>query len=197
MSQIIPLENVLMGPTKEAPRMTPEEMADYWSFEPAMFLEWDYDQGVLTEWIRKGECNGCGDCCASLIQMRTIGGPDGRWAGLATDGRGVWAEASDGKKAYFLQTVKMEGPGSHVCPEYVEGKCRIHAVKPTICRVWPIHPAQVKAYPRCSYTFERGRAWRLKAEWTVGEEIDNSLSKIEIVDPLRHQVSVHGFLDKE
>ncbi len=194
-SQVVPLENVLIGPAKEMPAQSAEERAAYWSFEPTGFLEWNYDKGVLTEWIRKGECNGCGDCCTAAIQVRTLGGPDGRWAGTATDGRGVWTEAMDGQKAYFAQTVNMGAPGLHVCSEYVDGKCQIHAVKPTLCRVWPIHPEQVKAYPRCSYTFTRGRAWRLSAEWKAGEEIDNSLAKIEILDPLQH--TLHGFADKE
>ena len=39
------------------------------------FFEWDYMRGVVTEYARLGECNGCGDCCKAMIRFHVASDP--------------------------------------------------------------------------------------------------------------------------
>jgi len=173
-SQVIPLSQLLEGPSL-APAWNAEQAAMVaFDPDPEFFTEWDYERRRLTQWKRLGECNGCGDCCRAEIAVRTTGPSSGNWYGDSTTGRGVWfgAQSLDGLKHFYAQTVKIgEANGQAACKAHCAEGCAIYDRRPTLCHVWPAAPAQAKAYPRCSYTFERGDVWELKADWSVGEEI--------------------------
>jgi Fe-S-cluster containining protein len=170
-SQVIPLEEILTAPVANPPWTAEQAAAVAFDPDPEMVMEWDYDRRLLTQWIRKGECNGCGDCCTAEIVVATTQG-QGNWYGPGTSGHGKWYGAQGGGRSYFARTVKVGQPGEAPCPALSpECRCTIYDRRPTLCHAWPMGPDHLKALPRCSYTFERGRTWALEADWKIGEEV--------------------------
>jgi Fe-S-cluster containining protein len=135
---------------------------------PIRYFEWDYNNNVVVEYERLGECNGCGDCCMALIRffVTTKAQTTDRqetWyiagnGGVSTTGMGVWSEVQIGGKRRFYEVLEVS-PGGKTCPHLTEDKrCDIHATKPLFHKVWPIMPSQVTPFERCSYSFrEVGR----------------------------------------
>jgi Fe-S-cluster containining protein len=127
------------------------------------FYAWDYERQVSETWARSGECNGCGDCCRALIRFRrdTEGQLPERLplkeGGFNSDGVGIWqgyisADAPQGTRCYKTDAIEPEGV---VCPSLLtaENRCGIYAERPVYCQQWPLHPADIAQFPRCSYTF--------------------------------------------
>jgi hypothetical protein len=122
------------------------------------FFEWDYDQNVVIEYERQGDCNSCGQCCMALIEFtisglkadRAINVGDG---GPSTTGKGVWHEVRIGNKRRFFQVDRAE-PNHKACSHLMEDMlCDVHLTKPLLHKSWPMSPRQVIPFDQCSYTF--------------------------------------------
>lgn len=93
-------------------------------------------------WVRKGECNRCGDCCMSGDPFNGELG-EGEIKGVCPLFKFVY---EDGKK---LGTCKVRtgevSKDSHV---YIKNYTT------NACELWPSIPEHVAMYPNCSYSFE-------------------------------------------
>jgi hypothetical protein len=130
---------------------------------PVRYFEWDYENNVVIEYEREGDCNGCGDCCMAVIRFYVTArtNPDDKhtaWqeagnGGVTTTGKGVWNEIQIGGKRRFFQLQEVT-PEAHRCNHLTEDKrCDIHFTKPLFHKVWPMAPSQVSPFERCSYSF--------------------------------------------
>jgi len=82
----------------------------------------------VSEWIRKGECNRCGECCSSGDPfLGAMGEPEIPGA---------------------CPLLALLPEGFHIC------KDRRHPYYLAGCNVWPSQPEHIVDYPSCSYTFE-------------------------------------------
>jgi len=86
----------------------------------------------MAEYVRRGECNRCGDCCKPRFFI------------------------SEEAREFYLQNGLPEN-GQCQFLAFIDGvwTCTIHAERPDHCRRFPWHPDQLSTLPRCSYTFER------------------------------------------
>lgn len=133
------------------------------------YRKWDYDTNRVTEYVREGECNGCGACCKALIQFTVAGrvkDKDGRNLGNTTNGVGVWSEVQNGKKRRFFRINLMDlKPEAVTCSALSpENKCTVHQTKLPICEVWPVLPEQVTPFSECSYKFIEIGSWPIEVE---------------------------------
>lgn len=135
------------------------------------FFEWDYDNGVVIEYERLGECNGCGDCCKAVIQFAVAGslsGPPDDWAtagngGPATGGTGVWGEVRVGDNRRFFKIIPADRNSDHRCQHLTEdNRCAIQQTKPLFHKAWPMSPRQIVQFERCSYSFRVVAYWPLE-----------------------------------
>jgi Fe-S-cluster containining protein len=135
------------------------------------FFEWDYDNLVVIEYERLGECNGCGDCCIALIPFTIAGQPKEvaeSWegagsGGAATTGTGVWNEVRVGATRRFFRVGEIDASTRQRCPHLTENnQCAIHLTKPLFHKAWPLSPRHVTALERCSYSFREVGRWPLQ-----------------------------------
>jgi hypothetical protein len=125
------------------------------------FREWDYDNNVVIEYERLGDCNSCGACCMALIQFFIAGkvaappespNPTAE-GGSSTNAQGVWSEIQVGEKRRFFQVTNVQ-PDHMRCKHLLEdNRCDVHFTKPLLHKAWPMSPRQVTPFAECSYTF--------------------------------------------
>lgn len=138
------------------------------------YFEWNFDTKMVTEFVREGECNGCGQCCVAMIRFNRSIPPsfdDSIQLGDSLGRSGVWFEVQDGEMRRFMQHVAIEPQSrDQACGHLTDdNRCGIHALKNfladkyALCATWPIHPDQVAAFDQCSYSFTK------LAEWTFDE----------------------------
>lgn len=109
------------------------------------FFDYDYNTREVIEYERVGECNHCGDCCTTRIDFHGIG----------HKGRGIWACVTEpGSEDFFQQVARVGEIGGEVCQQYTGKGCGIYPDRLRMCRTWPMSPAQLAIFPRCSYTFK-------------------------------------------
>jgi len=89
------------------------------------------DHEAMTSFVRKGECNRCGDCCKPRYDVDEDAKEFYRKNGLPENGQ-----------CQFLALVD----GLWTCTEY--------ANRAPFCQAFPWHPDQIVGRDRCSYTFE-------------------------------------------
>lgn len=119
------------------------------------------EDGKQVRYERKGSCNMCGACCqgkfmvaehtTSKDEMDSCQPPEieddwSDWEG--------WSAYWDGEMWQWWKVTKL-GPETHMCPGFINGKCRCHETKPDICKTWPWHPNDILAFPECGYSFSR------------------------------------------
>lgn len=133
------------------------------------FLKWDYDNGVVVEYARTGDCNGCGACCQTIIRfdLLTLKGeaPDPKAGSGTTDYKGVWAEYNDGATRRFFRF--HEQPRSavyHRCPVFSmhKSRCTHYDARGLICSGFPFIPENVERFAECSYQFEEIGRWAIE-----------------------------------
>jgi len=81
-------------------------------------------------WKRVGKCKRCGDCC----RMETL------------------PKRLEVYKKWGMDAVIKIEP----CPYFIDDEpatCVIYTSRPPMCRLFPIHPADIEALPRCGYRF--------------------------------------------
>lgn len=138
---------------------------------PPRYLKWDYDQQIVIEYHRTGECNGCGQCCRAHIEYKVAGaysqGP--ATMGSGTNQQGVWYEVSQEGNRYLMSSPVITLREGHRCPLLsVDNLCTRHEDKSLqkkelmLCAVWPVGPEQVEAFDECSYEFEEVCRWALE-----------------------------------
>lgn len=101
------------------------------------------------EWIRKGECNECGDCCRQGTNLLSIAIPIKDVVyGRIRFGEPL-VEIPGGGAAVF----QIRGPILMVCPKLEGDRCSIQGEKPETCRDSPVTPDDIEGLTRCSYWF--------------------------------------------
>ena len=134
-----------------------------------IYRVWDYDNDVVIEYKRLGECNGCGQCCLAYIEYdmagNLIGSTDGCSVGDASGEGGVWHEVKEGKNRWFIRLKRVDLNKSR-CPSLLEdNRCAYHTEKSAakgfipLCDIWPMGPEQVIPFDQCSYQFEEVGRW--------------------------------------
>ena len=136
---------------------------------------WDYENRIVKQYLRQGECNSCGQCCQGRVRYSVAGLLDKnnpRQGGKATTGKGVWAEAgNNGHRMFF----RMRGytPNSEKC-KYLntDGKCSNYQDRPAICSEWPFSPQDITLFDQCSYSFTKIGEWPFENIGSSQEETD-------------------------
>jgi hypothetical protein len=125
---------------------------------------WDYEAGVVTEWLRMGNCNYCGECCQVMIHLTV---DDNR--GTARDGedgtneQGLWCQWDAYGRSRFWQIRIAEDEKHGDCYKGCGKKCVDgSAEKGLICTAWPLHPNHVEAFDNCSYRFFKLGEWEIE-----------------------------------
>jgi hypothetical protein len=80
----------------------------------------------VTEWVRSGECNRCGDCCKGDPFLGEEGEPE-----------------IEGYCPLLVLKDNLLTCSNRQHPYYLNG-----------CNVFPTHPGQIADKPNCSYTFD-------------------------------------------
>jgi hypothetical protein len=124
--------------------------------------------------VRKGECNGCGECCLILCPVRgtiTIEIPGGDRDWLKARGLRVMAFRDAGPNTGQLVEVEVDGTLNQPCPhlfaapqdwdwKYVcDLTARVQGAvddRPQWCKDFPTLPEHVARLPKCGYYFEEG-----------------------------------------
>ncbi len=84
----------------------------------------------MTELVRKGECNRCGECCKPRFYVSEEAKEFYRKNGLPDNGQCQFLALIDGVWTYT-----------------------IHHERPDHCRRFPLHPDQLEGLDNCSYYF--------------------------------------------
>lgn len=100
-------------------------------------------------WIRKGECNRCGDCCKS-------GNPFERLQEVLD--KPTVAGLYDNHACPLFKYEEVGGKQLGTCMlksgEKTNLPSEVYAYHTVACTPWPEHPSNIENYPNCSYTFE-------------------------------------------
>lgn len=127
---------------------------------------WTVENGKLVLYERTGQCNKCGACCCTrtITYQMEVGFASGK---REDDGerdydwssREGWSMfVAQGIWWYFKVTsIEEKSPGDTVCDRLVDGLCNVWRgddFRP-ICRYWPFHPSNVKAFPECGFRFKK------------------------------------------
>lgn len=82
-------------------------------------------------YVRRGECNRCGDCCKPRF--------------LIDD---------NAREFYVANGLPENGQCQFLLLGREMATCTIHPRRAPFCEAFPWHPDQLKGLERCSYTFE-------------------------------------------
>lgn len=132
------------------------------------FYRWDYSSGIVIQYERRGECNGCGQCCQAMIRYTLEGKSTKGQApmGNTTSGSGVWSEIQRGKMRRFIRLLEV-GTQEHGCIHLTEKGCAVHGMKAltlrsrlALCDAWPMIPEHVALFDQCSYEFVETNRWK-------------------------------------
>ena len=124
---------------------------------------WDYDKKLITEWLRLGSCNRCGECCKTMIHFTKLDdSTDGRSDGEThVSEEGVWHEwEAYGRKRYWQVRIDNDTP----CDCYAGVGKACHDGSPCkglICTAWPLHPDHVACFDNCSFKFVKLDEWEM------------------------------------
>jgi hypothetical protein len=135
-------------------QMTPELLASICRrvFRAPSYPHLDRQKGITGIFLETGmedfSCRQCGRCCLSLVYHDDIGQEDvARWQALGRSDILAWVgvfEGRQGEKSYRIWTDPGTGQLCGRCPflERIAREnrwvCRIHDVKPAICRQYPM-----------------------------------------------------------
>jgi len=121
-------------------------------------IVWIVENGKLRKWERTGQCNGCGDCCKGYdisyeynVGAQGEGNDDyAEWEGWsAFKHHGVW---------WWMRVTGIEREEKARCGCLEGNRCTVWMDEvefPLLCRYFPVHPDNVKAFERCGFNFER------------------------------------------
>lgn len=123
----------------------------------------DYDNKIIAEWYRVGNCNHCGECCNVMIHLKQFDNSDGRDGMCHTDNKGVWYEwVGYGRTRYWKTSIEWENK-IHDCYDSCGNTCYDGSPsKGLICTAWPLHPLHVEGFDNCSYQFIKLNEWKME-----------------------------------
>lgn len=127
------------------------------------YLQWDFENKVVIEYERLGECNACGDCCRASVRFETGALLNPNDPHMLSDGisnEGVVHEVRRGNLRRFYRITAIGAVGTDVCSQLTEdNKCAIHEDKGLFRSIWPAAPNQVEPFERCSFDFREVARW--------------------------------------
>ena len=102
----------------------------------------------MTDWIRHGECNACGDCCRQATNLIQIVVP------IADEayGRVRYGDPVGMVPGSSVPVFAIRGPLLMPCPKLNGDRCSVHETKPQTCADSPLTPDDIEG-TRCSYWF--------------------------------------------
>jgi len=109
----------------------------------------------MPDWVRHGECNHCGDCCANLLAGAIL---------IPVEHLAVPAvQQEDYFHVRQIPLVQLDGKNYrqysgnliNPCQYHRESQCIVYETRPGWCRDFPTRPDQIKEM-LCSYWFQRG-----------------------------------------
>jgi Fe-S-cluster containining protein len=140
--------------------------------QPMRYFEWDFDNDIVIEYARSGECSECGACCMAVIRFNAFNkgigktnpilGWDNRNGEFINPASGVVNDLEiNGKHRYFWN-VRVTNEPYVACTMLSEDKrCKIHLGKHLLSRAWPMSPKQVTPFAECTYMFEEIGRWKI------------------------------------
>jgi Fe-S-cluster containining protein len=104
----------------------------------------------MSDWIRHGECNACGDCCRQATNCLTLLVPiaDEAYGRIRYGEPHAQFLGNDGSRVF-----QIRGPVYLPCPKLEGDRCGVHESKPQYCRDMPAGPEDIEGLSRCSYWF--------------------------------------------
>jgi Fe-S-cluster containining protein len=127
--------------------------------------QWDYDQEIVTRYIRIGQCTKCGACCRGFLKIYVASRYDPeipQQGGKDTTGEGIWMEVNqNGRRVFFKlgKFQKLEKKCSHLSEN---NECASYTKRPLFCQVFPLAPQNIVTFPECTYTFQKTGEWTFK-----------------------------------
>jgi len=126
--------------------------------EPDSWIDTLEVERFMSDWIRHGECNQCGDCCRQATNPVEVLVPLEASYGRVRFGEPVRLTMENGTPVTLF---RIRGPILNPCPELRGNLCGIQASKPMACVVFPTEPLQIEG-TRCSYWFEHRQTGAIK-----------------------------------
>jgi Fe-S-cluster containining protein len=123
---------------------------------------WDYDQKMVIQYLRQGQCSMCGCCCKGHLPISVADKYDPdipQQGGRSTTGKGTWIEVNYNKQRVFFKTGKYQ-PRQKVCNHLNENhQCSAYIYRPLFCQEFPLSPDNIFEFPECTYFFEKVGEW--------------------------------------
>ena len=128
------------------------------------FIDWNYNTMIGTEYERRGECNQCGTCCKTTINIRMVDGDKTTHGGVTTDGIDRWSEVPTKYcrefVKFYMPTLDKEEEPARCSALGFDNQCVLHDYdKPWVCQVWPTAPSDIIPFKKCSYEFVEVDNW--------------------------------------
>lgn len=123
---------------------------------------WDYDQGILTRYIRVGECVKCGNCCRGFLKIYVAACYDPQvpqQGGKATTGRGTWIEINHNEQRVFFRLGGFQNCDRKCASLIEDNTCGKYTRRPLFCQVFPVSPENIATFPDCTYSFQKAGEW--------------------------------------
>lgn len=116
--------------------------------------------GPVSDWIRQGECNQCGDCCRQATNCVSLLVP------IQDEAYGRVRFGAPTSRAASLRGVpifEIRGPLLSPCQKLDGDRCGIHETKPQYCKDTPLAPEDIDGLPRCSFYFKHRKTGEIRA----------------------------------
>jgi Fe-S-cluster containining protein len=127
-----------------------------------LIYHWDYDQKLVIQYLRQGQCSKCGSCCKGYLPVSVVNryDPDNPLrGGKSTTGKGIWIEVNHNGQRVFFKTGIFQ-PREKVCNHLNENnECASYFQRPLFCQEFPLSPDNIMAFPECTYSFEKVGEW--------------------------------------
>lgn len=137
------------------------------------YFRFDYDRGLVTEYVREGECNGCGACCLVVIKWlasnnRDLGDKANAWNAGNGDRwmdaeEGIYTAVYWGEQWRFFRSLQITDEAHRCGSLTADNRCSVHLGKRLISRAWPMLPEHVTPFPECSFQFREIAQWTMEA----------------------------------
>ena len=101
----------------------------------------------MSEWIRHGECNQCGDCCCQATNCISM------QVAIEDEAYGRIRFGEPKRWHHGIPMFMIRGPITLPCPQLQGDRCGMQEEKPQYCRDTPCQPEDIELLPRCSYWF--------------------------------------------
>jgi Fe-S-cluster containining protein len=125
-------------------------------------FHWDYDQKLVIQYLRQGQCSRCGGCCKGHLPISIANKYDPdipQQGGKCTDGKGLWIEIIHKRQRVFFKTGKYQ-PREKVCTHLnAKNECISYSRRPLFCQEFPLSPDNITAFPECTYSFKKVGEW--------------------------------------